>query len=250
MVRNNKGGKNSKKMSRKHINADQTEEQKKARVPAEEGEFFACSTKLLGNGMVLVVDFSGKEYICIIRKKFKGRGKRQNTIQKGTCLLVGERIYENTSVSDSGKRPKCDLLEVYSDKEKQLLKNQCPEYNWVYFDTYGDDNSANDGVDELIEFNGNMPDITEEDTDDVADGEEILVNNEDDDEEENSNEDDEDEEEIINIHIHLNHKVDKTDKTDKTNKRDKRSHKKQEKSDRYNTSLFSDDSYTINVDSI
>lgn len=155
MVRNNKGGKHGKKMARKHVKAEQENEgPKKARIPVEEGEFFACSTKLLGNGMVLVVDLAGNEYICIIRKKFKGRGKRRNTVQRGTWILAGKRLYEGVKESNSnGKKPKCDLLEVYSDKEKQLLRKQCPQHNWSSFDAYGDAvYEADDNEEDIIEF--------------------------------------------------------------------------------------------------
>lgn len=154
MVRNNKGGKNGKKLARKHI---KTEQQgtgpKKARVPEQDGETFACAIKMLGNATVLVVDLYGNEYICIIRKKFKGRGKRGNTIQKGTWLLVGKRSFECEihTTSNNEKKMKCDLLEVYNDKEKQLLKQQCSECKWGRFDSYNDE-VADIVIQEGIEF--------------------------------------------------------------------------------------------------
>jgi hypothetical protein len=154
MVRNNKGGKHGKKMARKHVKAEQENEgPKKARIPTEEGEFFACSTKLLGNGMVLVVDLAGNEYICVIRKKFKGRGKRRNTVQRGTWLLAGKRLYEGLHESNASKKQKCDLLEVYNDKEKELIRKQCPQHNWNVFDVYSD--AVYDGAENeenVIEF--------------------------------------------------------------------------------------------------
>lgn len=179
MVLNNKGGKNGKKMSRKHVNAEnQRNEQKKARMPSEEGEFIACATKLLGNGMVLIVDLTKKEYICIIRKKFKGRGKGRNMIQKGTWLMAGKRTYEKQAVS--GKLLKCDLLEVYNEKEKQILRKQCPEYKWSMFDAYADVAEVATGTDDyVIEFVNNQNDyrtmidtISDDDSDDDdSDGE-------------------------------------------------------------------------------
>lgn len=157
MVRNNKGGKHGKKMARKHVSSEmQNDGPTKARIPNQEGELIACGTKLLGNGTILVVDFSGKEYLCIIRKKFKGRGKRQNTVQRGTLLLVGLRCYENSNTAN-GKLPKCDLLEVYSDKEKQRLRKQCSEYNWSIFDVYGDIVSSDTVDDGVIEFTSEQP---------------------------------------------------------------------------------------------
>lgn len=178
MVRNNKGGKNGKKLSRKQTTIDdQSNEQKKARMPVEEGEFIACSTKLLGNGMVLVVDLSKNEHICVIRKKFKGRGKGRNMIQRGTWLMAGKRLYEKQDID--GKLPKCDLLEVYNEKEKQILRKQCPEYNWSLFDTYADvAEVATKADDSLVEFINNQSDyqnmfeLISEDDDSDSDSEE------------------------------------------------------------------------------
>lgn len=173
MVLNKKGGKNGKKMSRKHVNAEvQSNEQKKARMPSEEGEFIACATKLLGNGMVLVVDLTKKEHICIIRKKFKGRGKGRNMIQKGTWLMAGKRVYEKQTANE--KLIKCDLLEVYNEKEKQILRKQSPEFNWTMFDAYADVAEVATGTDDYaIEFVNNQNDyrtmidtISDEDSDD------------------------------------------------------------------------------------
>jgi hypothetical protein len=160
MVRNNKGGKNGKKMARKHIKTETEEENKIVRIPMEEGEIFACSTKLLGNAMVSVVDLSGNEYICIIRKKFKGRGKRENTIQKGTWLLVGKRLYEKET--SNGKKPKCDVLEVYNDKEKHILKKRFTEYKWDLFESYNDDvTETAENEESIIEFDESQPDYAE-----------------------------------------------------------------------------------------
>jgi len=170
MVRNNKGGKNGKKMARKHVNAEAMGGPQKARVPDERGEFFACATKMLGNATILMVDFAGIEYICVIRKKFKGRGKRQNTIQRGTWVLVGERLYEG--VSGTGKRSKCDLLEVYNEKEKQLLRKQCPQHPWSSFDVYNDI-TVEVSEETTIEFISDQPDYQNM-TDMISDGDSLT----------------------------------------------------------------------------
>ena len=52
-----------------------------------------------------------------MRQKFKGRGKRDNTVNPGGWVLVGVREFESCA------KPKHDLLEVYTDTEKQKLKN-------------------------------------------------------------------------------------------------------------------------------
>jgi hypothetical protein len=56
--------------------------------------------------------------LCIIRNKFKGRGKRDNILDSGSWVLVGMREW-------ASKQDTCDLLEVYNDGERdRLLKNE------------------------------------------------------------------------------------------------------------------------------
>lgn len=111
----NQGGNKSKKMGRKFINAPIDRRIRKAE---EEGEIYAVVTKLLGNGMFHANDCDGKERLCVMRNKFRGRGKRDNMVALGTWVLIGEREFEASS-----SKPKCDLLEVYNDSEKMKLKN-------------------------------------------------------------------------------------------------------------------------------
>ena len=111
----NQGGNKSKKMGRKFISAPIDRRVRKAE---EEGELYAVVTKLLGNGMFHANDTDCKERLCVMRNKFRGRGKRDNTVALGTWVLIGERDYEA-----SCSKPKCDLLEVYNDFEKMKLKN-------------------------------------------------------------------------------------------------------------------------------
>ena len=75
---------------------------RKLRLAEDEDEKYGVVTKLLGQGMVYtdVVDKSGTiEMICIIRKKFKGRGKRDNTIRIGSLILIGARSWEVIKIS-------------------------------------------------------------------------------------------------------------------------------------------------------
>lgn len=111
----NQGGNKSKKMGRKFINAPIDRRVRKAE---EEGELYAVVTNLLGNGMFHANDCDGKERLCVMRNKFRGRGKRDNMVALGTWVLIGERDFEA-----SCSKPKCDLLEVYNDSEKMKLKN-------------------------------------------------------------------------------------------------------------------------------
>ena len=117
MVKNKKGGNKGKKGARKHLLGPQTNTA--LRVSVEDAEMYASVKKLFGNGMCLVQCLDGKERICIIRNKFRGRGKRDNLLMGGTWTLVGLRDWEG---SRAGQREKCDLLEVYKDTDKERLR--------------------------------------------------------------------------------------------------------------------------------
>lgn len=119
MVKNT-GGNKTKRDARKHI-APQNENNE-LRVIKEDGEIYAVVKKVLGCGKCQVTCLDGTTRICIIRNKFKGRGKAGNAVELGTWLLVGVREWE---VRKNGKESCCDLLHVYSsgDKEKLLQKN-------------------------------------------------------------------------------------------------------------------------------
>ena len=67
--------------------------------------------------------------LCIFRKKFKGRGKRDNMVSIGTVVLVGQRTWEVIS-AESKKLPKCDLLEVYSSADVDKLRKMASWENW------------------------------------------------------------------------------------------------------------------------
>jgi hypothetical protein len=116
----NAGGNKSKRIGRKHIVAPDT---KGIRYATEQGEEYAAVTKLFG-GTCQVICRDGTSRICVIRKKFKGRGKRGNIISPGGWLLVGIRDWEAHS---DGKPQKCDLLEVYSPTDKDHLAQTCQE---------------------------------------------------------------------------------------------------------------------------
>jgi len=113
MVKNLKGGSKSKQIGRKFVTAPVD---RKVRLIHEEGEIYAVVTKLLGNGMFTANDTEGKERLVVMRNKFRGKGKRDNAVSLGSWVMIGERGFE------TGAKPKCDLLEVYTDIEKQKLK--------------------------------------------------------------------------------------------------------------------------------
>ena len=120
----NAGGNKSKKIGRK-FSVPQAD--KNIRLSESELEIYASVTKLLGNGMFHASDIDNKERLCIMRQKFKGRGKRDNTVAIGSWVLIGIRDWEGGGCS----KPKCDLLEVYNDVEKAKRAWWCQR--WRYF---------------------------------------------------------------------------------------------------------------------
>ena len=117
MVKNKKGGSGHKRMARKHVNTGDFR-QRKLREP-QEGEMFARVTRVNGGNVFEVLCNDKKERQMIVRKKFRGRNKRDNTIAIGTMVLVGLRDWE---VLSGKKKPKVDLLEVYSSSQMDQLK--------------------------------------------------------------------------------------------------------------------------------
>ena len=114
MVKNATGGNKSKKQARSSSSAPQ----QNIRKAKEEGEIYAAVTKIFGGPNCQVMCNDGISRSCIIRNKFKTRGKRDNNISVGSWILVGIRDWE---VRSDGTQ-KCDLLEVYSHSEKDKLK--------------------------------------------------------------------------------------------------------------------------------
>ena len=120
MVKNDAGGNKGKGLARKHVNAAKCGSSKQLRVATHEAEQYAVVSKMLGNGMcyVRLLDGSTGDRLCIIRNKFKGRGKRDNILDTGSWVLVGLREW-------SSKQDTCDLLEVYNAAERdRLMKNE------------------------------------------------------------------------------------------------------------------------------
>jgi len=91
------------------------------RTIREEGEFYAYVNKMYGNGMCNVVDQNAREYMCVIRGKFRGKNKKNNRLEIGTWVLVGLRSWESSSAKKDEKLT-CDLLEIYTKEEIERLK--------------------------------------------------------------------------------------------------------------------------------
>jgi initiation factor 1A len=153
MVKNNGGG-NHKHMARKFSGEGQRINNK-LRISEDECEVFAQVEKLLGNGMCYVNCMDNKKRLCIIRGKFRGRGKRNNTLVIGTWCLIGLRDY--LSEAPDGTLGKCDLLEVYSETDKPRLRSQLTNVDWSKF-LNNDAINANTEVDTNLEFTDDRQD--------------------------------------------------------------------------------------------
>lgn len=139
MVKNTAGGNKAKGFARKNTNS---KSEAKLRLSENENEKYAMVEKMNGNGMCDVLCIDGVVRLLHIRGKFRGRGKRDNVIDKSSWLLVGIRDYESVK---EGKKQNCDLLEVYNDNEKNKLRNTITTINWSIFIAKENINNNNNG---------------------------------------------------------------------------------------------------------
>jgi initiation factor 1A len=119
MVKNKTGGSRHKKMARKNVKVPQAKA--RLRLAKEEGEIYAKVTKLNGNGMADVKCEDGKTRLLIIRRRFKGRNRRDNSIALDSLVLAGRRLWE---VVAERKKQKVDLLYVYSTNQIHELRQK------------------------------------------------------------------------------------------------------------------------------
>ncbi len=152
MVKNTTGGSKHKGMARKAVNA--SKQRSRLRKIEEEGEAYAVVIKLMGGARCSVLGMDNVERDCIIRGKFRGKGKRDNTIRAGVMVLVGDRDWSTTS---EDKRPVCDLLEVYSDIDKERLKKDETSIDWKFVLGVGEVVRAPE-ITEDVEFGDNIVD--------------------------------------------------------------------------------------------
>ena len=114
--KNMHGGNRHKKMASKSFKEPR---QVKMRY-AQEGESYARVVKIFGQGMMDVMCNDNVLRLCIIRKKFRGRNKRDNNCSVDSMVLVGLREWE---VIATNKKPKVDLLYTYDKNQLDELKN-------------------------------------------------------------------------------------------------------------------------------
>lgn len=146
MVKNTTGGSKQKSQARKFSNSSVIKQTSKLRMVENDGEMYGQVTSLLGNGMCYV-QCEDNVKLCIIRGKFRGRGKKDNMLKKGSWVLVGVREWEN-STSDKKAPQKCDLLEVYSDYDKDRLKVLPGPFKiFIANDNIFNNHDAEDGID-------------------------------------------------------------------------------------------------------
>jgi hypothetical protein len=88
----------------------------------------------MGGSIASAIDINGNPLRAHIRGKFRGRGKRDNFIVPGTWLLVGLHDWQSDSIKSCSLKD-CDILEVYSDSDKNRLKNSVTSVNWSIFIT-------------------------------------------------------------------------------------------------------------------
>jgi translation initiation factor IF-1 len=119
MVKNQFGGNKNKGQARKFVGAKPTN---KLRIAESEGEIYAVVLKMNGNGMFHAMGIDKKLRLGFIRGKFSGKGKRDNMVEMGKWVLLGDREWSSASTGGDDKI-KSDLLEVYNDGEKERLKS-------------------------------------------------------------------------------------------------------------------------------
>lgn len=169
MVKNH-GGNKAKKQGRKFANASQT--LAATRLSQDPDELYACCSKIFGNGKIGVQCHDGKERICIIRNKFRGRGKRGNTVQIGSWLLVGRRSFEK---ANENKKENTDLLTVYSSRDINNLKQKEMQHVQAFkdFEKFGSTTFETEANDEEVEIK------FEEESADYYDGIDLPSENDD-----------------------------------------------------------------------
>jgi hypothetical protein len=112
----NAGGNKSKKVARKNVSGSTaTHDVRKA---TDASEMYAAVTKIYSSQRCSVLGADGNTYQCTIRGKFLKNKRSGEGLINGAWVLIG--FYDWEVRSDGSK--KCDLLEIYSNLEKDKLK--------------------------------------------------------------------------------------------------------------------------------
>jgi len=113
----NAGGNKAKKQARKTVGGLSTVTQN-VRYTAEPGEIYAVIEKIYGGKTCQVMCEDGVSRRCTIRRKFTSARKGDNAIAPGTWIMAG--LYDWEKRADGTQN--CDMLEVYSNGEREKLK--------------------------------------------------------------------------------------------------------------------------------
>jgi hypothetical protein len=111
----NAGGNKSKKVARKNVSHTSTHDVRKA---VDASEMYAAVIKIYSSQRCSVLGADGNTYQCTIRGKFLKNKRSGEGLINGAWILIG--FYDWEVRSDGSK--KCDLLEIYSNLEKDKLK--------------------------------------------------------------------------------------------------------------------------------
>ena len=156
MVKNKKGGSSHKRMARKNV-APKGGYNRKLRLPKEEGEIIARVTSMSGGGHAVIMCTDGKERTLVIRGKFRGRNKRDNTIGLNSIVLAGLRSVSMGEIVNGNKKEKADILEVYPESAKKELE-AIPEVYAILDDAKKKEIKE----DSVFEFTNQILDTTQE----------------------------------------------------------------------------------------
>ena len=77
---------------------------RRLRVPKEEGEILAKVIKVNGNGMYDVICEDKVTRLLVLRKKFKGRNKRDNNITLNSVLLIGRTTLGSSTSKEKNRK--------------------------------------------------------------------------------------------------------------------------------------------------
>jgi initiation factor 1A len=169
MVKNS-GGNKAKKQARKSSFV-QTATQN-VRYVKEEGEMYAIVSKIYGGKNCQVMCDDGISRRCTIRRKFTTAKVGSNMIAIGTWLLVG--LYDWEVRSD--RTQTCDVLEIYSQNEKEKLKQTVSESKLKYIiEVSNNFDGVIKNASEFV-FSDTLAEINEDDDGDDDDDDEDDVN--------------------------------------------------------------------------
>jgi len=112
----NAGGNKSKRVARKNVSYGGGSQD--VRKAADASEMYAAVSKIYSSQRCSVIGADGNTYQCTIRGKFLKNKRSSEGLVNGAWVLIG--FYDWEVRSDGSK--KCDLLEIYSNLEKDKLK--------------------------------------------------------------------------------------------------------------------------------